>query len=67
MPMDDGPITPALVIRTAQRVVTQHHEPTSGHRATGRCMQCRDHECGMLNWARGVLKARRLVGNRAKA
>ncbi|WP_374539474.1 hypothetical protein [Micromonospora aurantiaca (nom. illeg.)] len=66
MPMDEGAVTPALVIWTAQRVVTQHHEPASEHRATGRCAQCRDDGCGMLEWARGVLKARRLAGNRAK-
>lgn len=58
MPMDDGPITPALVLWTAKRVITQHAEPPSEHRATGRCAQCRDGECGMLSWAVGVVKAR---------
>ncbi|MER6594164.1 hypothetical protein ABT214_20415 [Micromonospora purpureochromogenes] len=59
MPMDDGPITPALVVWTAKRVITQHSEPPSEHRVTGRCKQCRDDGCGMLDWARGVLKAHR--------
>ncbi|MFF5174383.1 hypothetical protein ACFY3U_17330 [Micromonospora sp. NPDC000089] len=66
MPMDDGPVTPALVIWTAQRVVAQHHEPPNEHRATSRCAQCADNTCEMLDWARSVLKARRLAGGRAE-
>ncbi|MEU8083033.1 hypothetical protein AB0B57_05375 [Micromonospora sp. NPDC049101] len=57
--MDDGPLTPALVVWTAQRVITQHHEPSREHRATGRCWQCRDGGCEMLSWARATLKAHR--------
>ncbi|MFF5172998.1 hypothetical protein ACFY3U_10225 [Micromonospora sp. NPDC000089] len=67
MPMDDGPITPALVIWTAQRVVTQHREPPNAHRATGRCAQCRDARCDMLDWAREVLRAHRRAGRRRPA
>ncbi|PWU44261.1 hypothetical protein DLJ46_26930 [Micromonospora globispora] len=59
--MDDGPITPALVLWTAKRVITQHSEPASAHRATGRCAQCRDDGCGMLAWAIGVVKAHRVT------
>ena len=59
MPIDDGPITPALVRWTAKRVITQHSEPASPHRATGRCGQCRDSGCDMLGWAIGVVKAHR--------
>ncbi len=57
--MDDGPVTPALAIWTAQRVVTQHHEPPSERRATGACAQCRDGGCEMLAWARATLRAHR--------
>ncbi|MGC4875694.1 hypothetical protein ACLQ26_05385 [Micromonospora sp. DT43] len=51
--MDDGPVTPALVIWTAQRVINQHHLPPS------RCMQCQDDGCEMLTWARDALQAYR--------
>ncbi|SBV30137.1 hypothetical protein GA0070620_5730 [Micromonospora krabiensis] len=47
MPMDDGPVTPALALWTARRVIAQHSAP-------GRCAQCRDDGCGMLTWARAV-------------
>ncbi|MET8256817.1 hypothetical protein [Micromonospora sp. NPDC005205] len=57
--MDDGPVTPALVLWTAKRVITQHREPAQDARATGRCAQCRDAGCDMLNWAIGVVKASR--------
>ncbi|WP_174534749.1 hypothetical protein [Micromonospora chalcea] len=62
--MDDGPVTPALVLWTAKRVITQHAEAASPHRATGRCAQCRDDGCGMLSWAIGVVKEHRLAANR---
>ena len=62
MPMDEGAVTPALVIWTAQRVVTQHHEPASEHRATGRCALCQDGGCELLEWARDALKAHRMAG-----
>ncbi|MDH6463151.1 hypothetical protein M2302_003336 [Micromonospora sp. A200] len=63
VPMDDGPITPALVLWTAKRVITAHREQPSEHRATGRCGQCRDDGCDMLTWARGVVRAHRRAGN----
>ncbi|MEV0944490.1 hypothetical protein AB0I90_29510 [Micromonospora wenchangensis] len=59
MPMDDGPVTPALVIWTAQRVVAQHHETPEGPPPPRRCFQCRDGGCHMLTWARDVLRAHR--------
>lgn len=59
MPVDDGPVTPALVLWTAKRVITQHREPAQESRATGRCAQCRDGGCSMLTWAIGVVKAHR--------
>ncbi|GAB3185878.1 hypothetical protein FHX75_13506 [Micromonospora palomenae] len=61
--MDDGPITPALVLWTAKRVITQHREPASDHRAAGRCAVCRDGGCDMLTWARDAIKAHRMAGN----
>ncbi|WP_319462393.1 hypothetical protein [Micromonospora sp. RTP1Z1] len=57
--MDDGPITPALVLRTAKRVITAHSEPANPHRATGHWAQCRDNGCDMPSWAIGVVKAHR--------
>ncbi|GAB3172515.1 hypothetical protein FHX75_15265 [Micromonospora palomenae] len=57
--MDDGPITPALVLWTAKRVITAHREQPSEHRATGGCGQCRDDGCDMLTWARGVVREHR--------
>lgn len=57
--MDDGPVTPALVIWTAQRVIAQHHEPLSEHRATGGCGQCQGDRCEMLTWARDTLREHR--------
>ncbi|GAA4581527.1 hypothetical protein GCM10023176_62310 [Micromonospora coerulea] len=59
MPIDDGPITPALVLWTAKRVIMAHSEPPNPHRATGRCIQCRDNGCDMLSWAIGVLREHR--------
>ncbi|MEU8282979.1 hypothetical protein AB0C01_01305 [Micromonospora sp. NPDC048905] len=53
MPMDDGPVTPALLIWTAQRVINQHRKPPS------RCAQCQDDGCEMLTWARNALKVGR--------
>lgn len=61
--MDDGPVTPALVLWTAKRVITQHAEVAGPHRATGTCAQCRDAGCDMLSWAIGVVKAHRLAAN----
>ncbi|MGV9212989.1 hypothetical protein ACTFTM_14120 [Micromonospora sp. RB23] len=65
MPMDDGPVTPALLLWTAMRVINQHAEPASPHRETGRCAQCGDGACGMLAWAIGEVKRQRMTGNRA--
>ncbi|WP_435208484.1 hypothetical protein [Micromonospora sp. bgisy143] len=59
--MDDGPITPALVLWTAKRVITQHATTTSPHRANGMCVQCCGAGCNMLSWAIDVVKAHRLA------
>lgn len=59
--MDDGPITPALVLWTAKRVITQHATTASPHRARGMCVQCGDAGCDMLSWAIDVVKAHRLA------
>lgn len=64
MPLDDGPLTPALVLWVSQRVIRQHIEVNSGRWAPGRCRQCADDGCRLLDWARGNLKAHRQAGNR---
>jgi len=57
--MDDGPVTPALLLWTAMRVINQHAE------SVGRCAQCADGACGMLAWAVGEVKRQRMAGSRA--
>jgi hypothetical protein len=61
--MDDGPLTPSLVLWVAKRVITQHSEIANQHRATGRCKQCRSDGCDMLSWAVGIVKANRVTTN----
>jgi hypothetical protein len=64
MPMDDGPITPALVLWASKRVITQHSELANPDRATRRCKLCQPDRCDLLAWAVMNVKAARVVGNR---
>jgi hypothetical protein len=64
MPLDDGPVTPALVLWVSRRVVRQHTNYSGGRWEPGRCEQCVDDGCRLLEWARGNLKAHRQAGNR---
>jgi hypothetical protein len=59
MAMDDGPVTPAVVLWASKRVISQHSELANPDRATGTCKLCTDEGCAMLEWAvRNVREAR---------
>jgi hypothetical protein len=45
----------AAVVWAARQVVRQHREDPDPVRATGRCSQCTDVGCRLLDWAEAVL------------